>query len=573
MRGFTLTIATKIMLTSVIFAVTVAFAIAYLSIVIGHDAEIISKQSESVDQQFQFVAEQNNLLAQQKTNIDELKLVNGAMKSFADMRFWLYDLSVSWLNESESNAEEAKEKLAGQLQQIGVKHPDVVKNINAEVDKLYEQMIEAVDAYVDNNRVLGNSFVTKVRESSGKVDQILIGLRQQVQQETNVIGEKVEQAGAAVTQSGESVREAANEVVSSNEQLQKVSIGILVGVVILCAIFSVTLRRAICAPIESLRGAVEHVESESDLTHRVNVSSKDELGLTGQAFNKMMAQFQSIVSKVSTACLDLNKAIEKTTTIMQETNTSVSQQQLATDQVATAINQMSITVQQVASNAAHAADAASNASDAAASGHDVVEQTIKVIESLSEKVDNAGEAINHVSKESASIGTVLDVIRGVSEQTNLLALNAAIEAARAGEAGRGFAVVADEVRTLAQRTQESTQEIRTTIERLQDGIEKTVLVMQEGKDRATDGVAQAMKAGDSLEVITQAVEQINNLNSQIATAAEEQAAVTDEINKNITNIRDVSAQTSQNAQQTTDACNKQQTLSNQLAKLVNQFQV
>lgn len=573
MRGFSITISAKITLTSIVFAVIVALALAYLSITIGTDAEIISQQSQMVDKQFQSVADQNTLLAQQNTELQQLKLVNEATKSFSDMRFWLYDLSVSWLNESESNAEAAKEKLAGQLQQLAANYSDVVSNISTEVEQMYEKMIEAVDAYVDTNRVLGNSLIAKARDSSNKIDQMLIGLQQQVQQRTNDLGKNVEAAGVAVKTYGEEVRTAANQVVATNQQLQQISIGVLIGVILLCIIFSITLQRAICSPIETLRSAVEHVEKKSDLTHRVKISNEDELGVTGQAFNKMMTRFQSILKQVSSSCQDLNKAIEKTTKIMFETNSSVSQQQLATDQVATAINQMSITVQQVATNAAHAADAAANASDAATNGHHVVEHTIMVIESLSDKVDNAGKAINRVSKESASIGSVLDVIRGVSEQTNLLALNAAIEAARAGEAGRGFAVVADEVRTLAQRTQESTQEIQTTIELLQDGIEKTVQVMDEGKDKVSDGVAQAMKAGDSLKMITEAVEQINELNTQIAAAAEQQAAVTDEINQNITHIRDVSAQTSQNTQQTTDACDKQQLLSNELAKIVNQFKV
>jgi methyl-accepting chemotaxis protein len=210
------------------------------------------------------------------------------------------------------------------------------------------------------------------------------------------------------------------------------------------------------------------------------------------------------------------------------------------DKVATAMNEMSATVQEVARNATEAAEAAHRADSETTNGKNVVAQAIEAIDLLANEVDDAAKVINRLENDSEEIGAILDVIRGIAEQTNLLALNAAIEAARAGEQGRGFAVVADEVWTLAQRTQQSIQEIQNMIERLQAGAQEAVKAMQQGRTRAQAGVEQAAAAGTSLETITAAVGTISDMNAQIATAAEEQSVVAEEINLNITSISDMS---------------------------------
>ncbi len=209
------------------------------------------------------------------------------------------------------------------------------------------------------------------------------------------------------------------------------------------------------------------------------------------------------------------------------------------DQVATAMTEMSATVHEVARNATEAAEAAQRADEETGKGKMVVSQAIEAIDLLANEVNDAAQVIHRLEQDSDEIGAVLDVIRGIAEQTNLLALNAAIEAARAGEQGRGFAVVADEVRTLAQRTQQSTQEIQNMIERLQSGAQDAVKAMEQGRSRAQVGVEQAAEAGVSLETIAQAVGTISDMNTQIATAAEEQSVVAEEINLNIVSISDM----------------------------------
>jgi methyl-accepting chemotaxis protein len=259
--------------------------------------------------------------------------------------------------------------------------------------------------------------------------------------------------------------------------------------------------------------------------------------------------------------------------ITTESNRSIQQQLTETSQVATAMSQMSASVAEVASNTANAATAAEAANHAAAEGRDVVQSTISAIEKLADEVEAGATLIGHVEKESESIGSVLDVILGISEQTNLLALNAAIEAARAGEQGRGFAVVADEVRSLAQRTKDSSEEIQNMISNLQNGTRDAVQAMKQGQDQARSSVEQAGLAGQSLETIGESVNSIHDLSVQIANAVEEQSSVAEEINRSIVNINDVAEQTATGAQQTSTASDDMARLAEQLKELVGRFKV
>jgi methyl-accepting chemotaxis protein len=241
--------------------------------------------------------------------------------------------------------------------------------------------------------------------------------------------------------------------------------------------------------------------------------------------------------------------------------------------VATAINQMSAKVQEVARNAVEAASAAQQADQTFNEGKLVVDRVIGAIGDLSNEVEKASGVIKQLETESNNIGSVLDVIKSIAEQTNLLALNAAIEAARAGEQGRGFAVVADEVRTLAGRTQSSTQEIEEMISKLQAGTSNAVKVMDQGMSMSRVGVDQAALAGEALQTINTAVEHISVMNSQIASAAEEQSSVTEEINRSIISINQVADQTSSGAQQTAAASDDLAKLTEQLKGLVDHFKV
>jgi len=333
------------------------------------------------------------------------------------------------------------------------------------------------------------------------------------------------------------------------------------------------IGRSIINPVNSLRFTIEDIEANSDLTKRIAITSKDEIGSTSIAFNSMLEKFEALIQQVTSSATQLAAASEEVSSVAQDSASNVDRQRHETDQVATAINQMTATVQEVASNATSASGAANNADNESKGGRAVVESASQSITQLASEIENAAGVINGVEQDSESIGSVLDVIKGIAEQTNLLALNAAIEAARAGEQGRGFAVVADEVRTLASRTQQSTQEIEAMIEKLQSGARNAVDVMNSSREQAQVGVTQANEAMQSLDAIARAVETINDMNTQIASAAEEQAAVSEEINRNVTSISQISEQTAEGTEQTTAAADELAKLASNLQQLISQFKI
>ena len=331
---------------------------------------------------------------------------------------------------------------------------------------------------------------------------------------------------------------------------------------------------SITCPLRQAVHAMHDIaEGEGDLTHRLEQKGSNEIADLAGAFNQFASKVQAMVQQVTRSVEQISTASEEMSLITDQTNKEIQSQQSETDQVATAMNQMTATVQEVASHAARAADSARQADEEAQDGKRIMQQTLNAMDTLANEVENAAGVIHTLEKESEEIGTVLDVIRGIAEQTNLLALNAAIEAARAGEQGRGFAVVADEVRTLASRTQASTQEIQNMIERLQSGANNAVKAMEAGQTQARKGVEQASLAGASLETITKSVTTISDMNMQIASAAEEQSSVADEINRNIATISQSADNTAHGSQQTAIAGDELARLAAELRELVGHFKV
>ena len=313
--------------------------------------------------------------------------------------------------------------------------------------------------------------------------------------------------------------------------------------------------------------------AEGDFTRTTTMSGKDEFAWMSWKCDTVQKNLSRIMRDVRANSEQLATAAEKLSHITEQSRRGVTNQSQKTEQVAAAMSEMSSTVHEVARNASHAAKAANDANEQARSGTGVVKNTIQSIEQLAIEVDKAAETINKLKEDSVNIGTVLDVIRGIAEQTNLLALNAAIEAARAGEQGRGFAVVADEVRTLASRTQQSTQEIQGMIERLQGGANQAVSAMTQGRNAARNSVDQAINAGQSLEIINRYIDTIKDMNTQIANAAEGQSNTAEEINRNIVNISTISHDSARNAEQTAQASEELAHLATQLQSQVSSFRV
>ncbi|MBK1650416.1 methyl-accepting chemotaxis protein [Rhabdochromatium marinum] len=342
---------------------------------------------------------------------------------------------------------------------------------------------------------------------------------------------------------------------------------LLIGVILL-------LGRSVSVPLRRVGTALGDIASgEGDLTRRLPVDGKDEIALISANFNAFAGKIQTLIAQVTGAISQLAAAAEQLNMTSEGTKDQIQRQQAETDQVATAMNEMTATVQEVAAHANSAAQAARESDLEARQGSGVVRETIEAIEALAREVEQAAGVIHRLEADSDEIGKVLDVIRGIAEQTNLLALNAAIEAARAGEQGRGFAVVADEVRSLASRTQDSTKEIQSMIERLQGGANSAVTAMQQGQVRSNETVEKAGRAEQSLASIGEAITRINDMNTQIASAAEEQSAVAEEIDRNLTNIVQVVDSTAQSSVQIASSSEGLSKLAAELQTLVGQFKV
>lgn len=347
---------------------------------------------------------------------------------------------------------------------------------------------------------------------------------------------------------------------------------LLIIATVLTLLFAWLLTNSITRPIASALKAAEEI-AEGDLTRTIHVDGTDEAGRLLTAMLKMQSKLRDTLQRISGSATQLASAAEELNAVTDESARGLSQQNNEIEQAATAVNEMTSAVEEVARNAVSTSEASKNATASASDGRDLVQETVSAIERMSGDVQSTATLIGNLADESRDIGKVLDVIRGLADQTNLLALNAAIEAARAGEAGRGFAVVADEVRALAHRTQQSTSEIERMIGSIQGGTEQAVNSMRSSTERAESTLNIAKGAGVALDTINSAVVEINERNLVIASAAEEQAQVAREVDRNLVNIRDLSTQSATGAHQTTAASSELSRLAVDLNGMVARFRL
>nr|WP_194789909.1 methyl-accepting chemotaxis protein [Pseudomonas sp. UFMG81] len=334
------------------------------------------------------------------------------------------------------------------------------------------------------------------------------------------------------------------------------------------------LAHGIARPLKQMVAMLDDIaQGEGDLTRRLQSDRADELGAIAKGFNTFLVKLQAMISQVVSSVQKVSDSSEHTADIAIRTNQGVHKQMAEIDQVATAVHEMTATAQDVARNATQAAQAASEADRAANQGLEIVRDTSHSISVLATEIGRAVSVVQDLARDSENINAILVTIRAIAEQTNLLALNAAIEAARAGEQGRGFAVVADEVRNLAQKTQQATQEIQQMIQQLQQGTRDVVKVMEDSQGKTDISVQQASRAAESLASITQAVSVINDMNTQIASAAEEQSAVAEDINRNVINIGQVAGEVAGGADESSQASAELTKLAEQQRRLINQFRV
>lgn len=363
----------------------------------------------------------------------------------------------------------------------------------------------------------------------------------------------------------------------ADEDSQRVlSVGLMIAVatIVVLLLTSITIASSITRNIVSVASSLKDIsQGEGDLTCRIDHTSNDEVGDLVDHFNRFVEKLQTAIGDVINVIEPLARVSEELRQVTQKTQNLSEGQQLASEQVSDAMTSMLENLSEVARYAGSAAQAAADADDSAKQGKVVVANTVESINELAGEVQHASVVIKQLESDAENVGSILDVIRSIAGQTNLLALNAAIEAARAGEQGRGFAVVADEVRTLASRTQDSTSEIQTVIEKLQAAARSAVDVMESGQNRAESSVEQAGQTGVSLEAITAKVESISQMNKQIADAAEEQQRVSDAIQSNVEHMRDSARQAVDGVEKTSSVTVSLTELACKLENVAGQFKV
>ena len=441
---------------------------------------------------------------------------------------------------------------------------------------VYEKLIEGAEersAYDEYVRLLGQYHQIEERMKSLSQANQVDDLRKMLNTELLSNSEQVNAVLTRLLELNNKMALATNQDAEDQYNMAfNMVVSLLVIATLLTVLFAWLLTRSITLPISQALEAAEEV-AEGNLTRPIKVDGNDEAGRLLAAMAKMQEKLRDTLQRIAGSATQLASAAEELNAVTDESARGLSQQNNEIEQAATAVNEMTSAVEEVARNAVSTSEASKNATTSASDGRDLVQETVSAIERMSGDVQSTATLIGNLADESRDIGKVLDVIRGLADQTNLLALNAAIEAARAGEAGRGFAVVADEVRALAHRTQQSTSEIERMIGSIQGGTEQAVSSMRNSTERAESTLNIAKGAGLALDTINSAVVEINERNLVIASAAEEQAQVAREVDRNLVNIRDLSTQSATGANQTSAASNELSRLAVDLNGMVARFRL
>lgn len=490
----------------------------------------------------------------------EIPMLNKAHElkfSVVQVQQWLTDISATrgldGLNDGFDVAEEYAlefNKIIADLILLDSEHAEYYRSLIPIFDAYYLTGKKMAQAYIDGGPATGNLMMSQFDEVAAKM------------------GEEADNLMIRISAATESSLLSQREL---SHQIFQVIVGgaliILLGIAVLYIIISRALSH--------LPEVVKELNriADGDLTSRIKVTRQDEIGDLMHGLKSMQERLLEMISKIGSTTNRLTATADKASGLMLQARTNIKDQQSETEQISIAMNEMSAAVHEVASGVTGTSRAANGANTETNDGQAVVGKAVEGINLLADHIETTAQVIEQVEKDSENINQVLEVIKGIAEQTNLLALNAAIEAARAGEQGRGFAVVADEVRTLASRTQESTAEINQIIEKLQAGSYRAVQAMSESQERTRSAVEQTNQVGASLKTISESVSQIDQMSSRIATAAEQQNAVAENMNMNIERISQMAVQNASGAEQTSQAWSDLSNLASDLEKLVGQFRV
>ena len=421
------------------------------------------------------------------------------------------------------NTEQARQRFQDSAQRLaGTGISDVTQGFNTAFDRWQQSARQVMELAANGNPQQARDLAA--RETAPLFDQ----LRNYYDSAGSHADEQAQQRSA----------EASSEGTSSSATVLAITV---IAIIIAIALFTVFMK-LIISSISALRDQLDNIaQGEGDLTQRIPVTVEDDLGKLARSFNRVLENLQGMIGSIQNLSRDLGAGATELATAARDNNDGVTRQTDSISMVATAINEMQSAIEEVAGNASRAAEITREAETKGNNSAQIIRSSSKQVHRLAAQISKAVEVIRKLSADSDNITSVLDVIRGIAEQTNLLALNAAIEAARAGEQGRGFAVVADEVRTLAQRTGQSTEDIQTMITALQTGVSDVVNVMETGSKEATETERLATEAEQELQAILEAISSITDVNTSVASATEEQTQVVDEINRSITDINDLAA--------------------------------
>lgn len=444
------------------------------------------------------------------------------------------------------------------------------KYLATELTQEESQMVQQAERLFTPANQQVNQLITQLRQLNGNVTQ-------QLNDEIMPLYEAIDPISSKISELIALQVSIAGQEKDHMKQIYQSSITIFITLAGLAMIISIVIglwvNRNVMEPIRDILHKLKIIHQDSDLTVKFTTFNQDELGQISTSLGQVIDHLRGILHSIVEAANTVNSSATDLSSFTQDTNKRMQQQQAETEQTATAMNEMTATVAEVAQSASAAANSAKDADTYAANGNAIVIQSISSMSQLSDQIQKTAKVIGFLSNESQNIGRVLDVIKSIAEQTNLLALNAAIEAARAGEQGRGFAVVADEVRTLAQRTQKSTQEIEAMIATLQQGVKEAVSAMEIGINQVDDANDKANQAGQALKEIVASVDNITELNTHIATAAEEQSSVAESINRSIIAISDIAEHSTTSAAELSDSVINLTKLASSMRNQVSAFKL
>jgi len=476
------------------------------------------------------IREGSAVVKDQAAILSKLDLANEVVRSFDRLQYWMTDLALSLLNESEEMAEVEREHLSGLLEKFETADAQLVALLRGETEKYYDTMMMAVDAYTDENRVLGNSLV-------GESRRLAVTTSESLQQFLSKIAASAKEAGHHMVSVNGAIVEKNDQIVAKNTALLRLSIVLPVIASIVGLLLAVVTARLISRPLSIMVGrAKDLANGEADLSKNVDLNREDEVGQLNKWFNLFVEKIRDIITEVGDATSEVANAALHMAEDSEEVCRSMGEQGREISQVSAAIEQMAASVREVADKSGDAVKNADQAGRVAQEGGEVVEQTVQGMEAINEAVKSSADSVERLGERSEQIGEIIQVINDIADQTNLLALNAAIEAARAGEHGLGFAVVADEVRKLADRTTKATSEVGDSIKAIQADTSDAVQRMDIGTDEVKTGVGRAKEAGASLNQIVGQTKEVAKVIQSIAASAEEQSVASEELSRAVSAI-------------------------------------